>query len=140
MTAFVEHRCWKCDVVYGMTRTLDARRRADGGEFFCPNGHGAVIRETDADKLRRERDRLKQDNARLEEVAREDRNRADAAERRTSAAKGQITKLKKRVAGGACPCCNRSFSNLQRHMATKHPNYVERPVLAIVAKQKEAGG
>jgi hypothetical protein len=22
-----------------------------------------------------------------------------------------------------CPCCNRSFQNLRRHMATKHPEF-----------------
>ena len=27
----------------------------------------------------------------------------------------------KRVHNGVCPCCNRSFQNLQKHMKTKHP-------------------
>jgi hypothetical protein len=24
-----------------------------------------------------------------------------------------------------CPCCNRTFSNLQRHMAHKHPQFAK---------------
>lgn len=27
----------------------------------------------------------------------------------------------KRVQNGVCPCCNRSFWNLERHMKSKHP-------------------
>lgn len=30
----------------------------------------------------------------------------------------------KRIHNGVCPCCNRSFVNLQRHMKTKHPEVV----------------
>jgi hypothetical protein len=47
------------------------------------------------------------------------------AERRSKAAyKGQLTKVRRKVANGSCPCCNRHFENLQRHMQTKHPEYV----------------
>lgn len=37
--------------------------------------------------------------------------------------KGMLTKERKRVGNGVCPCCNRSFSNLQRHMVSKHPDH-----------------
>ena len=47
--------------------------------------------------------------------------------RRRAAAKGQLTKVKKRVGNGVCPCCTRSFTDLARHMESKHPAYVERP-------------
>lgn len=47
----------------------------------------------------------------------------EQAERKLSAAKGQMTKLKKRAAAGVCPCCNRTFHNLARHMETKHPEH-----------------
>jgi len=40
----------------------------------------------------------------------------------SKAIRGELTKLKKRVTNGVCPCCHRSFQNLRRHMATKHPN------------------
>lgn len=39
--------------------------------------------------------------------------------------KGQLTKTKKRLAGGVCPCCNRSFVSLAKHMANQHPDYQE---------------
>jgi hypothetical protein len=42
------------------------------------------------------------------------------------AQRGQTTKARnqlERVGNGVCPCCTRSFTNLRRHMATKHPGF-----------------
>lgn len=44
-------------------------------------------------------------------------------EHKIRAEKGAKTKLKKRIAKGACPCCNRHFVNLQRHIEGQHPEY-----------------
>lgn len=46
--------------------------------------------------------------------------------RERESVKAQSTRLRKvkdRVKNGVCPCCNRTFVNLQRHMHTKHPSY-----------------
>ncbi|WP_159103999.1 hypothetical protein [Rhodopseudomonas sp. B29] len=51
------------------------------------------------------------------------RDQREAAERRAAAARGQVTKIKNRVGHGVCPCCNRTFANLARHMAGEHPGY-----------------
>lgn len=50
-----------------------------------------------------------------------------AAEAETTKARMQVVRHKKRAAPGLCPCCNRSFVGLSRHMKTKHPQYVESP-------------
>jgi hypothetical protein len=47
----------------------------------------------------------------------------EAAERRASAARGQVTKIKNCVGHGICPCCNRTFENQSRHMASQHPTF-----------------
>jgi hypothetical protein len=93
------------------------------GPVHCIYGHAGWFTEgeTENDRIRRERDRLKQDAARLQESINYQRERAEAAERRTVALKGVATRLKNRAAKGVCPCCNRSFENLRRHMHTKHP-------------------
>jgi chemotaxis response regulator CheB len=44
--------------------------------------------------------------------------------REHSATRAQLTKTKKRVANGVCPCCNRTFKQLARHMKAKHPEFV----------------
>ena len=39
-----------------------------------------------------------------------------------AAAQGRITQLQKRVQNGVCIACHRSFVDLKRHMASKHPS------------------
>lgn len=123
MTTLVHVRCWRCDVIYGMSETMHERRKADGESFFCPNGHSAAYKETEADKLRRERDRLTQRMAEKDDEIRRQRDLREGTERQLSATRGVVTRIKNRVGHGVCPCCNRTFGDLHRHMATKHPSY-----------------
>lgn len=110
---------WRCDnCTMGQLvpeHWYENRRKTKDG-FYCGNGHRWSFTENEADKLRRERDRAKQQEAYW-------RDEAARAERQVAAAKGQVTKLRNRVKNGVCPCCNRSFANLQRHMKTKHPDW-----------------
>lgn len=123
--------CCNCKTAFAMSDELHATalERREAFQFYCPNGHGQwyTSGEREVDIIRRERDRLKQSVAYYEDRTRElDQQRALAV-RQTAAARGQITKLKKRAAAGLCPCCNRPFENLARHMATKHPSFVSEP-------------
>jgi DNA repair exonuclease SbcCD ATPase subunit len=106
-----------------------AKSRPEDFQFYCPNGHAQHYTkgETETDKLRRERDRLKQEQAWYEQQLDAARSESDFRRRQLSATKGQITKMKKRAANGICPCCNRSFTNLQRHMASQHPGFISEP-------------
>jgi hypothetical protein len=93
--------------------------------FHCPNGHTRVFTagNTEADKLRREAERLRQELAYKDDrIARAERL-AEAERKSAIATRGQLTKMSKRVGNGVCPCCTRSFSDLRRHMATKHPEF-----------------
>lgn len=123
MTVFVSIRCWRCDVVYGMSETMHERRKKDGESFFCPNGHSAAYKETEADRMRRERDRLAQRVAEKDDEIRRQRELREGTERQLAATRGVVTRIKNRVGHGVCPCCNRTFGDLSRHMATKHPTY-----------------
>lgn len=131
--ALIRIICYRCKTDFGLSEThYRAAKASEKVEFFCSYGHGQVFREgpTEADLLRRERDRLKQKIAEKEDEARMAWKTAErageerqAAERRASAARGQVTRLKNRAAAGLCPCCNRSFVNLQRHMAMQHKDF-----------------
>lgn len=118
------HNCPSCFVYYSAPKSLFAARRADGEYFYCPNGHRLSYKDNENDKIRRERDRLKQEAARLEGSVTYHREQREAAERRAAAARGQVTKIKRRVNNGVCPCCNRTFGNLLRHMQTQHADFV----------------
>jgi uncharacterized protein with NRDE domain len=116
--------CPKCGIEYAAPKTFMEECRKDPTIYFhCPNGHGRHFSESEADKLRKERDRLAQRIAEKDDQIRHQRELTEAADRRAAAARGQVTKIKNRVGHGVCPCCNRTFENLHRHMATQHPTF-----------------
>lgn len=45
--------------------------------------------------------------------------------------KGVATRLKNRAAHGVCPCCNRTFQQLARHMSAKHPDFKTADVVKL---------
>lgn len=70
--------------------------------------------------------------------------RAVAAESRARTKQRQYERIRDRVKNGVCPCCNRTFQNVARHMATQHPEFGERGTfrqirLAFGLTQTEAG-
>lgn len=118
--------CWKCRAEIWLPDELyNAAKRSKAVSFFCAYGHSAIFPEgeTEAEKFRRERDILAQRVAERDDKVKHQREMREAADRRAAAARGQVTKIKNRVGHGVCPCCNRTFGNLARHMAGEHPDY-----------------
>jgi hypothetical protein len=111
---------WIPDALY--ERANHAKGRI---KFFCAYGHSQVfcVGENDETKLRRERDLLKQQLAEKDDTIKYWRDGKEQAEKRLSATKGVVTRIKNRVGHGVCPCCTRTFSNLARHMETKHAGF-----------------
>lgn len=115
----------KCEV-WIPNELYSAAKASEKIGFHCAYGHPLVFPkgESEADKLRRERDRLAQRIAQKDDEITRQREMREAAERRASAARGQVTKIKNRVGHGVCPCCNRTFGNLASHMMNQHPNFI----------------
>jgi hypothetical protein len=111
--------CAICAGVFAITDDFDARRRYDGATFYCPIGHSNSY-SGEQTKLRERAERLEQQAARLSAEVDQERAARAFADRQRAAAQGQVTRLRKRVQNGVCVECHRSFSNLQRHMNTKH--------------------
>lgn len=106
--------CGKCGVTFAMPERMREERQRNGGDFYCPNGHPRVYRETDVEKARKERDAaLRKLSEKSCELSRE-RNAKESAERKL-----------RRCKNGVCPCCRRSFQNLQRHMKSQHPDFAK---------------
>jgi hypothetical protein len=129
--------CAKCGESIHLTPDQENMLRRSEQTFFCLWGHSNYFPagDTPEDVLRRERDRLKQQVAQIEDersaalaTASNQLELRRAAERRVAAMKGQVTRLKTRAANGVCPCCNRTFTNLARHMASKHAGFVAEEV------------
>ena len=132
--------CCKCKEPFAITAQTQKYLERSGQGFKCPFGHLQYYAEgpTEADKLRHERDRLKQKVAEKDDEVEyhrqntaTERERAEAAERSARAQKGVATRLKNRAKAGVCPCCNRSFQNLASHMKNKHPDFGDDNVVPL---------
>jgi hypothetical protein len=132
-TYYVTH-CCQCGMPFAMTKDFHERRREDHKLFYCPRGHSQHFTGKTAEQ--KERDHLKWLLERAERAR-------DANERDRRCAKAKATRainekkrIEERMANGACPCCNRHFKNLSRHMKTKHPGVVAKSKRTKAAKKK----
>lgn len=120
---YTEHQCRKCGGYFGMDEKLGERtwggpNNEAGGSFWCPwcGSDFRGVGESDLDRARR-------DAKRADQRAKERLRRLEAERRSHAATKGVLTKTRKRVGKGVCPCCNRHFVNVEKHMAGQHPDY-----------------
>lgn len=119
--------CASCGLVFAIPKTMEARRRKDGIAFYCPNGHSNRWFETEEDRQRKRAEAAAR--SLTWEKQRRDQAEAEAKHMRSVAAghKGAHQRTKNRIAKGVCPCCNRQFVNLERHMQGQHPNFGNAP-------------
>lgn len=118
-------KCAQCKEPFVLHPETEATLRRSSQTFHCPWGHPQSFRQgpSDADLLRKERDTLKQQMAQRDDTIRAERAWREAAQNQARAYKGVATRVKNRVSQGVCPCCNRTFANLHRHMAGQHPTF-----------------
>lgn len=123
ITTLQTYECWVCGVPFGLGWQLEQNLRRDGSTFFCPKGCRLAFGESKESRLQQE---VTRKQAELDQAyAARDQARRDTArvEREKAAVKGHLTRAKRRISKGVCPCCNRSFANVRRHMASQHPQY-----------------
>ena len=137
MTELYVQECIDCGITFGFPKSYDARLRETHANFFCPNGHSMCYTgKTEAEKLRDELKREQDRRTRLESSVEFWKGREQTKERQLRAHKGVVTKLRKRVANGVCPCCHAKFKNLRDHMREQHPDWnPEQGAEAIAEKQ-----
>lgn len=125
-TQFTTINC-RCGGVYALPEVYVNKKHEVGESWNCPfcqvgwgyAGHGRLAgleRQIAGFERQLTRERAQHDQTRAARIHAENRRRAE---------KGAKTRLKKRIANGVCACCGRSFENLRRHMATKHPDFVK---------------
>ena len=108
--------CCTCDIVFAMPDTMVRRMEDTGGLFYCSNGHPQRFTTSEVQRLRGKLDEQTRAATHMAERAKQ----AEAAEQK---AVREIKRMKKRSAAGVCPCCNRTFQQLARHMKAKHADF-----------------
>jgi hypothetical protein len=115
-----------CGIVFAVPLPWDDQRRRDHKWFYCPNGHKQQYTSKSVEEKAREEAESAKRNAEYWE----NRMRAEVAshlktERSRRATAGHLHRMKARVGHGVCPCCNRTFANLVRHMNGQHPGFAQ---------------
>lgn len=131
--------CCVCQEPLMLTERTVEVLRCSGATFYCPFGHGLVLPrgKSDLDLAREEVERERRERQRAEQKITELTDEAATAKREAAGAieiaraeryrangyKGFAARIAGRAKAGVCPCCNRSFVELARHMASKHPEF-----------------
>lgn len=129
-----DYHYWTCRCGARQAMTKEACRVfvQSSATFYCVHGHAGHYPQgkSEEQKLReqleierRNRARAEQNIAMWQDEAREAKERAKHERARANGYKGHATRITKRAKAGVCPCCNRTFVALARHMASKHPEF-----------------
>ena len=112
--------CSECGIAFGLPMHFYNTRQSDKKVFYCPNGHHQYFIRSKLDvALAEKAAAITQMQAQINEQT----HARLVAEKELESQKRKLRKVEKRIANGVCTCCNRSFGDLQKHMASKHPTY-----------------
>lgn len=111
-----------CGVTFGMTSGFVAQRREDHGGWYCPNGHAQYFSAiNEKEQLKKENESLQRQVVDAWRVVDEKKIQIQQLGYSLRSQKAAKTAIMNRVKRGLCPCCRRTFSNLQSHFKTQHP-------------------
>jgi Zn-finger nucleic acid-binding protein len=122
--------CWAregCGVHFAVPLQFKQSCAQHGSTFYCPRGHALSFGEGEVDKLKKQLEAETKRKEWAQTEARNARDRAEKAELSHRLIKGKAKALRERIKNGVCPCCKRHFTNLERHMDTKHPGFATEP-------------
>lgn len=142
-TFTLEHlTCSECGIGYAIASNFLRSRRENSAEakksWCCPNGHYQTFAASEVARLTKELEQVKIQRDRAHEAREAAERRAQTAQRMAKAERTKREKIIARVGAGVCPECNRTFSQLSRHMAKKHPGIA--PAVNVHAAQHEGKG
>ena len=116
--------CANCGIGFAIPEHFETKRRADHANFYCPSGHSNHWpHQTEAEKLRAAVASQKQIAELWQRRHEASQREAVAVGHQLRSTKGVVTRIKRRVAHGVCPCCQRTFADLARHMNGQHPEF-----------------
>jgi len=134
VTVEIETRtCPVCGVHYGVDKALIDRRLREGGHWFCTNGDSLSFIEPEVEKLRKQLASAQGNLNFYRSYSEQKEAEAKELGKQVRAQKAAKTRLMRRVTNGVCPCCQRHFANVQRHMQSRHPDSVIGPTVLETA-------
>lgn len=102
--------CPKCNENFPMRdETMDGYERS-GSTFYCPKGHGLVIRQDDVVSQLRTSERF----------LRRSEDQVHKLEKKIEGVKGVITRQRNRLVRGCCPYCAKNVSTIDERSMLRH--------------------
>jgi hypothetical protein len=116
-TEFVVVNCGKedCYMDFAMPERFYRETKRTGITWYCPRGHSRVWK---GPTVEQELKAAKAQTIHLED-------QLSAAIRDAETTRQELLRDRQRFANGVCPCCQRSFQNVRRHVRTVHPELVD---------------
>jgi len=119
--------CPACGGVFAISQWfIDEARRIGNMEklFACPYCHQKRgWGESEEDRLKKKIESLNNRVTDTEQRAIYHAKEAEHFRKSRDGMKGAMVRTHNRIKNGVCPCCQRTFQNLLKHMATKHPKF-----------------
>ena len=115
--------CGACQFHFALPAGFVKQRRGDGKKFYCPAGCHVNWSDNTEARLKRELDAETRNRQYYESRAASERAAKEHAQRSAKAYAGHLTRVKRRVANGVCPCCHRHFQGLGAHIKRQHPEF-----------------
>lgn len=117
--------CYKCGITFAVPQYFKTKRQEDTKTFWCPNGHNQAYVRSEAQKLREQLEAERRNVEWYKNAAKAKDTQIKGMNIQMGKVKAKLHRTERRIANGVCPCCHRTFQNMQRHMKTKHPDYVK---------------
>lgn len=111
----VPETCCSCGAHFGIDSDSKAKRHKDGNVFYCPNGHELIYN-------------IKPDETKNKLIRAAAQLEASERRERELRSRNVVTRLKNRASRGICPCCDKEFSVLKKHMKSQHPGYEQEAI------------
>lgn len=109
--------CFHCGTWFGIDSHLRAELLRTHRTFYCPSGHTQHYTGEPEEKVLKRW--LESRDAEIASL----RDQREHLKNSNRTVRGHLTRVKKRIGNGVCPCCQRTFENVARHMKSEHPSY-----------------
>lgn len=116
--------CKTCGVLHAIPVALLEGKRREGGFYFCPNGHQWGWSEGEREHEEKSVAALQSKNSKLQGEIRIAEARARQLEVDLKSKSNEIRRMNRRATAGTCQFCHRTFTQMARHMESKHPGQV----------------
>jgi DNA repair exonuclease SbcCD ATPase subunit len=111
--ALETEECCACGVTFAMPAGLRQKLQREGGTFYCPNGHGQHYTECEVQTLKKKLKAAEDRTCNLEQ-------QLNGTLDKLAESQKEMHRARRRANAGLCPYCRRHFTNVGRHIHSKH--------------------